>query len=78
MADPPRLILNGPVQQRWPPLHRATPPGRRSGQRGTDVLRAGRVPVNEIEKAWRVLAVDIMHQIPDIRLTRALIRLLNL
>ena len=25
----------------------------------TDVLRAGRVPVNEIEKAWRVLAVDI-------------------
>ena len=44
----------------------------------TDVLRAGGVPVNEIEKAWRVLAVDIMHQIPDIRLTRALIRLLNL
>jgi hypothetical protein len=42
------------------------------------VLRAGRVPVNEIEKAWRVLAVDIMHQIPDIKPTRALIRLLNL
>ena len=25
----------------------------------TDVLRAGRVPVNEIEKAWRVLAVGL-------------------
>jgi hypothetical protein len=44
----------------------------------TDVLRAGRVPVNEIEKAWRVLAVDIRHQIPNLTLTPALIRLLNL
>jgi hypothetical protein len=44
----------------------------------TDVLRAGRVPVNEIEKAWRVLAVDFRHQIPNVALTRALIRLLNL
>jgi hypothetical protein len=44
----------------------------------TDVLRAGRVPVSEIEKAWRVLAVDFRHQIPNVTLTRALIRLLNL
>lgn len=44
----------------------------------TDVLRAGRVPVNEIEKAWRVLAVEFRHQIPNVTLTRALIRLLNL
>ena len=43
----------------------------------TDVLRAGYVPVNEIERAWRVLAVDITHQIPSITLTRAVIRLLN-
>ena len=28
------LILNGPAQQCWPPLHRAAPSGRRSGQRG--------------------------------------------
>ena len=44
----------------------------------TDVLRAGRVPVNEIEKAWRVLAVDTTHQIPNVTLTRAVIRVLNL
>ncbi len=44
----------------------------------TDVLRAGRVPVNEIEKAWRVLAVEMTHQIPNVTLTRAVIRLLNL
>jgi hypothetical protein len=44
----------------------------------TDVLRAGRVPVNEIEKAWRVLAVDTTHQVPNVTLTRAVIRLLNL
>ena len=44
----------------------------------TDVLRAGRVPVNEIEKAWRVLAVEFRHQIPNVTLTRALIQLLNL
>ena len=44
----------------------------------TDVLRAGRVPVSEIEKAWRVLAVEITHQIPNVALTRAVIRLLNL
>jgi hypothetical protein len=44
----------------------------------TDVLRAGRVPVNEIEKAWRVLAVEMTHQIPNFRLTPAVIRLLNL
>lgn len=44
----------------------------------TDVLRAGRVPLNEIEKAWRVLAVDFRHQIPNVTLTRALIRLLHL
>jgi hypothetical protein len=44
----------------------------------TDVLRAGRVPVNEIEKAWRVLAVEFRHQISNVTLTRALIRLLNL
>lgn len=44
----------------------------------TDVLRAGRVPVEEIEKAWRVLAVEFRHQIPNVTLTRELIRLLNL
>ena len=44
----------------------------------TDVLRAGRVPVSEIEKAWRVLAVEFRHQIPNVRLTHALIQLLNL
>jgi hypothetical protein len=44
----------------------------------TDVLRAGRVPVNEIEKAWRVLAVEFRHLIPNVTLTPALIRLLNL
>ena len=44
----------------------------------TDVLRAGRVPVDEIEKAWRVLAVELRHQIPNVTLTHALIRLLNL
>jgi hypothetical protein len=44
----------------------------------TDVLRAGRVPVNEIEKAWRVLAVDFRHQVPNVTLTRALIQLLDL
>jgi hypothetical protein len=44
----------------------------------TDILRAGRVPVNEIEKAWRVLAVEITHQIPNVMLTRAVLRLLNL
>jgi len=44
----------------------------------TDVLRAGRVPVNEIEKAWRVLAVDTTHQISNVTLTRAVIRVLNL
>jgi hypothetical protein len=44
----------------------------------TEVLRAGRVPLDEIEKAWRVLAVDIRHQIPNVTLTRALMRLLNL
>ena len=44
----------------------------------TDVLRAGRVPVDEIEEAWRVLAVELRHQIPNVTLTHALIRLLNL
>jgi len=44
----------------------------------TDVLRAGRVPLGEIEKAWRVLAVEFRHQVPNVTLTRALIRLLNL
>ncbi|MGH9891576.1 MAG: hypothetical protein ACREA0_06265, partial [bacterium] len=44
----------------------------------TDVLRAGRVPVREIEKAWRVLAVEIRHQVPNFTLTRAVIRLLSL
>ena len=44
----------------------------------TDVLRAGRVPVKEIEKAWRVLAVEFRHQIPNVMLTRALIQLLYL
>jgi hypothetical protein len=44
----------------------------------TDVLRAGRVPVNEIEKAWRVLAVEFRHLISNVTLTPALIRLLNL
>lgn len=44
----------------------------------TDVLRAGHVPVKEIEKAWRVLAVEFRHQIPNVTLTRALLQLLNL
>ena len=44
----------------------------------TDVLRAGRVPVKEIEKAWRVLAVEFRHLVPNVTLTRALIQLLNL
>jgi hypothetical protein len=44
----------------------------------TDVLRASRVPVNEIEKAWRVLAVEFTHLISNVTLTPALIRLLNL
>ncbi len=44
----------------------------------TDVLRAGRVPVGEIEKAWRVLAVEFRHQIPNVTLTRALIQMLKL
>lgn len=44
----------------------------------TDVLRAGRVPVSEIEKAWRVMAVEMTHQIPRVTLTPALIRLLDL
>ncbi len=44
----------------------------------TTVLRAGRVPVGEIERAWRVPAVDTSHQIPNVTLTRAMIRLLNL
>jgi hypothetical protein len=44
----------------------------------TDVLRAGRVPVGEIEKAWRVLAVEFRHQVPNVTLTRALIQMLKL
>ncbi len=42
------------------------------------VFRAGRVSLNEIETAWRVLAVEITHQIPNVMLTRAGIQLLNL
>jgi hypothetical protein len=44
----------------------------------TDVLRAGRVPVGEIEKAWRVLAVETTHQVPNVALTRAMMRRLDL
>src|SRR5258708_14513010 len=43
----------------------------------TDVLRAGRVPVNEIEKAWRVLAVDLMHHIPGLTAPPPPVRLPN-
>src|SRR5258705_12070853 len=44
----------------------------------TDVLLAGQVPGHETERAWRALAVDITHQIPNMTLTRPLIRLVNL
>jgi len=44
----------------------------------TGILRAGRVPTGEIEKAWRVLAVEITHQVPNVALTRALMRRLDL
>jgi hypothetical protein len=43
----------------------------------TDVFRAGRVPVAEIERAWRVLATET-HFVMRIRLTRELLRLLDL
>jgi hypothetical protein len=44
----------------------------------TALLRAARVPVEEIERAWRVLAVDTTHEIGDVRLTRAAIQVLDL
>jgi len=44
----------------------------------TAVLRAARVPVDEIERAWRVLAVDTSHEIASATLTRAVIRVLDL
>jgi hypothetical protein len=44
----------------------------------TDVLRAGRVPLYEIEKAWRILAMEVTHQIPNVTLTRAMFQRLNL
>ena len=44
----------------------------------TEVLRAARVPLGEIERAWRVLAVDTIHDIPNVTLTRAVIRVLGL
>jgi hypothetical protein len=44
----------------------------------TEVLRAGRVPTGEIEKAWRVLAVETSHQVPNVALTRAMMRRLDL
>ena len=44
----------------------------------TEVLRAGRVPTGEIEKAWRVLAVETTHQVPNVALTRAMMRRLDL
>jgi hypothetical protein len=44
----------------------------------TGILRAGRVSTGEIEKAWRVLAVETTHQVPNVALTRALMRRLGL
>lgn len=44
----------------------------------TEVLRAGRVPIGEIEKAWRVLAVEMTHRVPNVALTRAMMRRLDL
>ena len=44
----------------------------------TEVLRAARVPVEEIERAWRVLAADTQHYVSNVTLTRAVLRLLGL
>jgi hypothetical protein len=44
----------------------------------TDLLRAARVPIGEIERAWSALAVDTVHEIPAVTLTPAVIRMLGL
>ena len=44
----------------------------------TRVLRAGRGRTREVEKAWRVLAVGTTHQVPNVALTRAMMRRLDL
>ena len=43
----------------------------------TDIFRAGHVPVAEIERAWRVLATET-HYVVRVRLTRELLRILDL
>ena len=44
----------------------------------TDVLRAARVSVQEIERAWQALAVDTTHEIANVTLTGAAMRVLDL
>ncbi|HEX7788802.1 MAG TPA: hypothetical protein VF653_21470 [Methylomirabilota bacterium] len=44
----------------------------------TEVLRAARVPIGEIERAWSTLAADTVHEIPGAVLTPAVLRLLGL
>ena len=43
----------------------------------TDVFRAGRVPVGEIERAWRVLATETQYVV-RVSLTREVLRMLHL
>lgn len=44
----------------------------------TDVFRAGHVTIGEIERAWRVLATETHHVVMRVRLTRELLRMLDL
>lgn len=42
----------------------------------TDIFRAGLVPVGEIERAWRVLAIET-HYVVRVSLTRELLRMVD-
>ncbi|HEY7039210.1 MAG TPA: hypothetical protein VID28_10175 [Methylomirabilota bacterium] len=44
----------------------------------TEVLRAARVPIGEIERAWSALVMDTVHEITGVTLTPAVIRILGL
>ena len=44
----------------------------------TDLLRAARVPIGEIERAWSALVSDTVHEIAGVTLTPAAIRILGL
>jgi hypothetical protein len=44
----------------------------------TELLRAARVPIGEIERAWSALVSDTVHEITGVTLTPAAIRILGL